>query len=113
MEHNLAVVTILTVGFALASILGYVAQRIYLPTIIGYLLAGYIIGPYSPGFVADLGIAEQLAEIGVILMLFGVGLHFKLEHLISVKNIVIPGLSCKPLLRQLSPPILSIKWAGR
>lgn len=91
MPHNLIIVAILTIGFALASFLGYLMQRIQLPLILGYLLAGYIIGPYSPGFVANPAIAEQLAEIGVILMLFGVGLHFKLEDLWRVKNIAIPG----------------------
>ncbi|MBA3239377.1 MAG: cation:proton antiporter [Parachlamydiaceae bacterium] len=91
MDHNLGIVIILTVGFALASFLSYIAQRLKLSPILGYLLAGYIIGPYSPGFVADSEIAEQLAEIGVILMLFGVGLHFKIEDLIKVKNIAIIG----------------------
>lgn len=91
MDHNLAIVAILTVGFTVASLLAYLAQRVGLPSILGYLLAGFIIGPYSPGFVADVTVSEQLAEIGVILMLFGVGLHFKLEDLIDVKNIAIPG----------------------
>lgn len=91
MEHNLDIILILTVGFVLASFFGYAAQRLHLPAIIGYLLAGFIIGPYSPGYVADQAIAEKLASIGVVLMLFGVGLHFKFEHLMSVKNIVIPG----------------------
>lgn len=88
---NLKIVVILTVGFALASILGYISQRIRLSPILGYLLAGYVIGPFSPGFVADLEIAEQLAEVGVMLMMFGVGLHFKWQDLVSVKNIAIPG----------------------
>jgi monovalent cation:H+ antiporter-2, CPA2 family len=91
MEHNLKIVLILTVGFGLASLLGYLAKVLKFPSILGYLLAGYLIGPYSPGFVADKEIAEQLAEVGVILMLFGVGLHFKLEDLIKVKYIAIPG----------------------
>lgn len=91
MNENLGIVLILTVGFALASFLAYVAQRLKLSPILGYLLAGYLIGPYSPGFVADSEIAEQLAEIGVILMLFGVGLHFKIEDLMNVKYIAIPG----------------------
>lgn len=90
MDH-FGIVLILTVGFAYASFLGYVSQRIGLPTILGYLLAGYIMGPYSPGYVADSAISEQLAEIGVILMLFGVGLHFKFEDLLKVKNTAIPG----------------------
>lgn len=91
MHPNLLIVGILTIGFALASFFAYVMQRLKLPPILGYLLAGYIIGPYSPGFVANTAVAEQLAEIGVILMLFGVGLHFKIEDLIRVKNIAIPG----------------------
>jgi CPA2 family monovalent cation:H+ antiporter-2 len=88
---NLKVVIILTIGFALASLLGYATQRIKLSPILGYLLAGYMIGPFSPGFVADLQLAEQLAEVGVMLMMFGVGLHFKWQDLVNVKNIAIPG----------------------
>lgn len=91
MHSNLLIVLLLTIGFALASLFAYVMQRLRLPAILGYLLAGYFIGPFSPGFVADVSVAEQLAEIGVILMLFGVGLHFKIEDLIRVKNIAIPG----------------------
>lgn len=88
---ELKIVFILTIGFALASILGYLAYRLRISPILGYILAGYLIGPYSPGFVADVKLAEQLAEIGVILMMFGVGLHFRIEDLISVKKIAIPG----------------------
>lgn len=88
---DLKIVTILTIGFVFAGILGYLAYRIKLSPIVGYLLAGYLIGPYSPGFVADLSVAEQLAEIGVILMMFGVGLHIKWQDLLHVKNIAIPG----------------------
>jgi monovalent cation:H+ antiporter-2, CPA2 family len=88
---NLKIVLILTVGFGLASVLGYLSHRIQLSPILGYLLAGYLIGPYSPGFEADRQIAEQLAEIGVILMMFGVGLHFKLADLLAVRRIAIPG----------------------
>jgi len=91
MDKHLAIVETLTIGFALAGLFAYLMQRLKLPSILGYMIAGYVIGPYSPGFVADLAIAEQLAEIGVILMLFGVGLHFKLEDLIRVKNIATTG----------------------
>lgn len=90
-SHSLKIVLILTVGFAFASLFGYFTQRARLSPILGYLLAGYFIGPYSPGYVADIEIAEQLAEIGVVLMMFGVGLHFKLEELLKVKSIAIPG----------------------
>lgn len=88
---ELKIVMILTAGFILASLLGYLAFRIKLSPIVGYLVAGYLIGPYSPGYEADVEIAEQLAEIGVILMMFGVGLHFKIQDLISVKNVAVPG----------------------
>ncbi len=91
MDPNIKIVLILTFGFALASLLGYLAQRLKLPSLLGFLLAGYIIGPHFPGYVADLKVAEQLAEIGVVLMLFSVGLHFKLENLFKVKKIAIPG----------------------
>lgn len=88
---NLKVVVILTVGFGLASILGYFSYRLKFSPILGYLLAGYIIGPFSPGYEADLELAEQLAEVGVMLMMFGVGLHFKWQDLASVKRLAIPG----------------------
>ncbi|MDF2550610.1 MAG: Sodium/hydrogen exchanger-family protein [Chlamydiales bacterium] len=89
--HHLEIVLILTMGFGLASVFGYLAQRFKLSPIFGYLFAGYIIGPYSPGFVASLEISEQLAEVGVILMMFGVGMHFKWEDLARVNRISIPG----------------------
>jgi len=95
---NLKVVLILTVGFSLASIFGFIALKLKLSPIMGYLIAGYIIGPYSPGFVADKEISEQLAEIGVILMMFGVGLHFKWQDLVKVKDIAIPGAIGQTLL---------------
>ncbi|MGR3952370.1 MAG: cation:proton antiporter [Chlamydia sp.] len=91
MDSSLKIVSILTIGCALASTFGYICRRTNFPAILGYLLAGYIIGPYFPGFVADMHLAEQLAEIGVILMLFGVGMHFKIEDLIKVKRFAIPG----------------------
>ncbi len=90
-SSNLQIVVLLAVGFSVASILGYFAWRIKVSPILGYLLAGYIIGPYSPGFVADMHTSEQLAEIGVVLMMFGVGLDFKLQDLINVRRIAIPG----------------------
>lgn len=109
---NLKMVFILTVGFTLAGIFGYLSQRIKLSPILGYLLAGYLIGPYSPGFVADLRIAEQLAEMGVILMLFGVGLHFKWEDLLDVKNIAVPGAIIQTLTSAIlgTAIIYAIGW---
>ncbi len=91
MPSSFLIIGIITIGFTLANFFAYLMQRLRLPSILGYLLAGYIISPYSPGFVGDAEIAKHLAEIGVILMLFSVGLHFKIEDLIRVKNIAIPG----------------------
>lgn len=88
---NATAVVILTAGFFLATVLGVLTSRAKLSPIPGYLIAGYLIGPYSPGFVADVHVAEQLAEIGVILMLFNVGLHIKIIDLINVKSIAVPG----------------------
>ncbi len=92
---NLKIVLILTIGFAFASLLGYLSYRAKLSPILGYLIAGYLIGPYSPGYVADKEVAEQLAEIGIILMMFNVGLHFKWQDLVKYKNIAIPGAICQ------------------
>lgn len=89
--HKLSLALILAIGFCFASFLGYFSNKIKVSPVLGYLIAGYLIGPYSPGFVANLEVAEQLAEIGVILMLFAVGLHFGLSDLMQVKNIAIPG----------------------
>ncbi|MBS0655711.1 MAG: cation:proton antiporter [Verrucomicrobia bacterium] len=92
LEHvNFKIVSLLTVGFGLASVLGYLTYRLRLSQILGYLIAGYIMGPYSPFFTIDVKTADQLAEIGVILMLFGVGLHFKWQDLVKVKNIATVG----------------------
>jgi monovalent cation:H+ antiporter-2, CPA2 family len=76
MPHETGLITILAAGFGLAFLLGLLATRVKLPPLVGYLVAGIVIGPFTPGFVADAGLATQLAEIGVILLMFGVGLHF-------------------------------------
>lgn len=110
-SHNLEIVIILTVGFGLASLFAYIARRLKLPAILGYLLAGYAIGPYSPGFVANITLAEQLAEIGVVLMLFGVGLHFKFQDLLEVKDIAIPGAAGQTLIATLVT-VLFLTWDG-
>lgn len=89
--QGLDFITTLTVGFALAYVLGFMCRKLALTPIIGYLIAGYLIGPHSPGFIANISIAEQLSEVGVILLLFGVGLHFSWEDLMKVKKVVVPG----------------------
>lgn len=91
MIHATPLITLIVAGFGLAFILGMVASALRLSPIVGYLLAGVIIGPTTPGFTADMRIAHELAEIGVILLMFGVGLHFSWKDLIRVKNIALPG----------------------
>ncbi|MBC5784167.1 Kef family K(+) transporter [Ramlibacter sp. USB13] len=91
MEHNIPLITTIAGGLGLALVLGFVAARLRLPALVGYLLAGVVIGPFTPGFVADTHIASQLAEIGVMLLMFGVGLHFSFADLLAVRRIAVPG----------------------
>ena len=91
MPHHTELIAILCVGFVLAFVLGMLAQRLKLSPLVGYLVAGMIAGPFTPGFVADQTLAPQLAEVGVILLMFGVGLHFSLKDLMAVKAIALPG----------------------
>ena len=91
MAHNVPLIATLAAAFGLALLLGFLATRLRLPPLVGYLLAGILIGPATPGFVADLALSQQLAEVGVILLMFGVGLHFSLADLLSVKKIAVPG----------------------
>src|SRR5688572_17126385 len=91
MHNGLPLITTLAVAFGLALILGLVAVRLKLPALVGYLLAGVLIGPFTPGFVANADIAGELAEIGVMLLMFGVGLHFSLNDLLEVRKIALPG----------------------
>jgi K+:H+ antiporter len=100
MAHPL--ISTIVIALALAWVLGSVAHRLRLPPLVGYLIAGVLIGPATPGFVADQTLASELAEIGVILLMFGVGLHFSLEQLLSVRAIAVPGaiaqIACATLL---------------
>ncbi len=89
--HSFDLILTLTGGFAGALIFGYLTQRLGLSPIVGYLLAGVAVGPHTPGFVADTALAEQLAEVGVILLMFGVGLQFHVHELLAVRNVAIPG----------------------
>ena len=91
MPHHTSLIAILVAGFVLAFIFGSLAQRLKLSPLVGYLVAGIIAGPFTPGFVGDQELAPQLAEIGVILLMFGVGLHFSMRDLLSVKAIALPG----------------------
>ncbi|MDY3562371.1 cation:proton antiporter [Gemmata sp. JC673] len=89
--HNQDVVFMLAGGLAVALAFGYLTNRLGLSPIVGYLLAGVVVGPHAPGFVVDRGIADQLAEVGVVLLMFGVGLHFRLEELLAVRRVALPG----------------------
>ena len=91
MHHDTPLIATIVVGLCLAFLLGAIAQRIRVSPLVGYLLAGVVLGPYTPGFVADQSLASELAEIGVILLMFGVGLHFSLKDLWSVRTIAVPG----------------------
>src|SRR6185436_16662046 len=91
MPHDISIIATITVGLVLALLGGLLAYRLRLPPLVGYLIAGVALGPHTPGFVGDAHLAAQLAEIGVILLMFGVGLHFSLKDLLAVRSIAIPG----------------------
>jgi CPA2 family monovalent cation:H+ antiporter-2 len=89
--HGVGLITTIAAALGLALVLGFLATRVRIPPLVGYLLAGVVIGPATPGFVADVELAGQLAEIGVMLMMFGVGLHFSVADLMAVRRIAVPG----------------------
>lgn len=91
MHDGMTLISTLAAAFGLALVLGLLAQWAKLPALVGYLLAGVLIGPHTPGFVGDLHLAQQLSEVGVMLLMFGVGLHFSVGDLMSVKGIALPG----------------------
>jgi CPA2 family monovalent cation:H+ antiporter-2 len=91
MPHHTPLIGTIVAGLVVAFIMGAIAHRLKLSPLVGYLVAGIMVGPFTPGFVAHAGLANELAEIGVILLMFGVGLHFSLRDLLSVKNIAVPG----------------------
>jgi monovalent cation:H+ antiporter-2, CPA2 family len=91
MPHHTPLIATIVAGIVLAFVLGAVVQRMRVSPLVGYLLAGVMVGPSTPGFVADPALAGDLAEIGVILLMFGVGLHFSLADLLSVRGITVPG----------------------
>lgn len=91
MDHNISLITTVAAAFAGALAFGFIAEKIKIPALVGYLFAGIMIGPATPGFVADVHIASQLSEIGVMLLMFGVGLHFSPSDLLAVRRIAIPG----------------------
>jgi len=108
MPHHFPLITTLAAALGLALALGFVAIRLRLPAIVGYLIAGIVLGPATPGYVADLQIARQLAEIGVMLLMFGVGLHFALDDLLAVRKIALPGA----IVQMTAATVLGIGIAG-
>ncbi len=91
MQHSIPLISTLAIAFGLALVFGFFAERMKVPALVGYLLAGIMCGAHTPGPVADMELASQLSEIGVMLLMFGVGLHFSLSDLLRVKNIAVPG----------------------
>ncbi|MGH8490662.1 MAG: YbaL family putative K(+) efflux transporter [Gammaproteobacteria bacterium] len=91
MPHSVTLITTIAAGLGLALIMGFIAARLKLPVLVGYLIAGILLGPATPGFVADVELSRQLADIGVMLLMFGVGLHFSFDDLLAVRRIALPG----------------------
>lgn len=91
MTHDITLITTVAAALGLALVTGFIAARLKLPPLVGYLIAGILIGPATPGFVADAELSHQLAEIGVMLLMFGVGLHFSLDDILAVRRIALPG----------------------
>jgi monovalent cation:H+ antiporter-2, CPA2 family len=91
LDHNITVITTIAAAFIAALCLGFLAEKIKVPALVGYLVAGIVIGPGTPGYIADTNIAGQLSEIGIMLLMFGVGLHFSPSELLSVKRVAVPG----------------------
>lgn len=110
MNHSLPLITTIATALGLALLMGFIAIKLRIPTIVGYLLAGIIIGPFTPGFVADSAIASELAEIGIMLLMFGVGLHFSMDHLLETRKIALPGAIIQIIVATLLGAGLAILW---
>ena len=105
--HSYDLILTLAGGLAAALVLGFITQRLGLSPLVGYLLAGTLVGPHTPGFVADASLAEQLAEIGVILLMFGVGLQFHIEELLAVRRVAVPGAMAQSAVATLLGALLA------
>ncbi|MEZ5780769.1 MAG: cation:proton antiporter [Rhizobiaceae bacterium] len=110
MHQDTSLIAMIATGFVLAAIFGYVADRLRLPTLVGYLIAGMFLGPFTPGLVADISIAGQLAEIGVILLMFGVGLHFSISDLLAVRGLAVPGALGQILVATILGMAMALMW---
>ena len=110
MPHSVELITTIAAALGLALIFGFIAVRLRLPALVGYLFAGILIGPFTPGFVADTALAGQLAEIGVMLLMFGVGLHFSVDDLLSVKKIALPGAVVQIAVATVMGTAVAMAW---
>jgi CPA2 family monovalent cation:H+ antiporter-2 len=110
MPHDSTLIVTLAGAFGLAFVMGMLAVRLKLPPLVGYLAAGVIVGPFTPGFVADAGLAAQLAEVGVILLMFGVGLHFSFRDLLAVRRIAVPGALIRIVVITLLTAVATRWW---
>jgi CPA2 family monovalent cation:H+ antiporter-2 len=110
MLHHTPLITTIAAAFGIALILGFIAARLKLPALVGYLIAGILIGPQTPGFIADVSLAGELAEIGVMLLMFGVGLHFSLDDLMQVRKIAVPGALIQILAATCMGAFLAHYW---
>jgi monovalent cation:H+ antiporter-2, CPA2 family len=110
MPHNLPLISTIASALALALVLGVIAARLKLPALVGYLVAGIIIGPFSPGFVANVNLAHELAEIGIMLLMFGVGLHFSFKDLLEVRRIALPGALLQIAVATALGAGLALSW---
>ena len=116
MPHDTALIATIAAGLSLAFVLGLVAVRLRMPPLVGYLLAGIVVGPFTPGVVVDTGLAQQLSEIGVILLMFGVGIHFSVGDLLAVRRIALPGaigqITVATLLGAVVSHLLGWPWGA-
>ena len=110
MSHSTSLIATIVVGLVLAFGCGFLASRLRLPPLVGYLLAGIAVGPFTPGFVADASLAGQLAEIGVILLMFGIGLHFSIKDLLAVYTIAVPGALAQITISTAACAVLAVLW---
>ncbi|MBV8617378.1 MAG: cation:proton antiporter [Curvibacter sp.] len=110
MPHSVSLISTIAVGLGLSLILGFIATRLRLPALVGYLVTGMICGPFTPGFVADAEIASQLAEIGIMLLMFGVGLHFSFKDLLAVRRVAVPGALVQMAVATLLGMGLAWSW---
>ena len=110
MDHNVSLVTTIAAAFSVALVFGFIAERSKMPALVGYLIAGTLIGPATPGFVADVHIASQLSEIGIMLLMFGVGLHFSADDLLAVRRVAVPGAAVQMGTTTLLGLVMALWW---